>query len=155
MASATSRQPLAVTPQTVTLGADGTASFSMSSSIPGNPRGSIDGEVYQVSFTWSEDTIPDQTAFVSAHVFDAFTAPATPAWTDVQPIFQQIMVLYPFMQSLINLSDEATVIANAAEIAGAMRLPVTNPHFMPVTRDLSGPKTAMILAWLDAQTGGH
>jgi hypothetical protein len=155
MGSGTNQQPLSVTPQTVTLAADGTATFTMSSGIPGNPRGPIDGQVYQVTFTWNQDTIPDQTAFVSAHVFDAFTAPATPTWTDVQPIFQQIMVLYPFMKSILNLSDEAIVIANAATIAGAMRLPVTNPHFMPVTRDLSGPKTAMILAWLDAQTGGH
>src|SRR5258706_6348584 len=64
MGNGTNQQPLAVIPQTVTLGADGTASFSMSSGIPGNPRGPIDGQVYQVSFTWSEDTIPDQTAFV-------------------------------------------------------------------------------------------
>ena len=155
MGDGTNQQPLIVTPQSVTLGPDGTATFQMSSGIPGNPRGPIDGQVYQVTFTWSEDTIPDQTAFVSAHVYDAFTAPATPAWPDVQPIFKQIMVLYPFMQSILDLSDEATVIANAATIASFMRLPMTSPHFMPVTRDLSGPKTAMILAWLDAQGGAH
>jgi hypothetical protein len=155
MGNGNNQQPLIVTPQAVTLGPDGTATFQMSSGIPGNPRGPIDGQVYQVTFTWSEDTIPDQTAFVSAHVYDAFTAPPTPAWTDVQPIFKQIMVLYPFMQSILDLSDEATVIANAAIIANFMRLPMTGPHFMPVTRDLSEPKTAMILAWLDAQGGAH
>jgi hypothetical protein len=155
MGNGTNQQPLIVTPQTVTLGVDGTATFTMSSGIPGNPRGPIDGQVYQVSFTWSEDTIPDGSAFVSAHVYDAFTAPATPAWTDVLPIFKQIMILFPFMESILDLSDEATVMANAATIANFMRLPVTSPHFMPVTRDLSGPKTAMILAWLDAQGGGH
>jgi hypothetical protein len=155
MGNGTNQQPLIVTPQTVTLGHDGTAPFTMSSGIPGNPRGPIDGQVYAVTFTWNEDTIPDQSAFVSAHVYDAFTAPVPPAWSDVQPIFKQIMILYPFMQSILDLSDEATVAANAALIASFMRLPVTDPHFMPVTRDLSGPKTAMILAWLDAQGGAH
>jgi hypothetical protein len=155
MGSGTNQQPLIVNPQTVTLGVDGTATFTMSSGVPGNPRGAIDGQVYAVSFTWSADTIPDGSAFVSAHVYDAFTAPPTPAWADVQPIFKQIMVLYPFMQSILDLSDEATVIANAGPIAAFMRLPMTSPHFMPVTRDLSGPKTAMILAWLDAQGGAQ
>jgi hypothetical protein len=154
MGSGTNVQPLIVTPQTVTLGHDGTATFTMSSGSPGNPRGPINGQVYAVSFTWNEDTNPDPSAFVSVHVYDALTVPATPTWTDdIFPIFQQIMVLYPFMQTILDLSDEATVAANAAIIAGFMRLPMTNPHFMPVTRDLSGPQTEMILKWLDAQGG--
>lgn len=154
MGSGTNVQPLIVTPQTVTLGHDGTATFTMSSGSPGNPRGPINGQVYAVSFTWNEDTNPDPSAFVSVHVYDALTVPATPTWKDdIFPIFQQIMVLYPFMQTILDLSDEATVAANAAIIAGFMRLPMTNPHFMPVTRDLSGPQTEMILKWLDAQGG--
>jgi len=155
MGDGNNQLPLSVSPSTVTLGADGTATFTMSSGIPGNPRGPIDGQVYAVGFTWSKDTISDGSAFVSAHVYDAFQAPATPAWTDVLPIFRQIMVLYPFMETIIDLSDQATAIANAGMISNFMKLPVTHPHFMPVTRDLSGPKTAMILAWFAAQGGAH
>lgn len=155
MGSGTNVRPLVVTPQTVTLAADGTATFTISSGSPGNPRGPINGQVYAVTFTWSDDTNPDPSAFVSVHVYDALAVPATPTWQDdVFPIFQQIMVLYPFMQTILDLSDEATVVANAALIAGFMRLPMTDPHFMPVTRDLSGPQTETILRWLDAQGGG-
>ena len=152
MGDGNNQEPLS-TPPSVMLGGGGTTTFTMSSGTPGNPRGPIDGQVYAVSFTWSEDTIPDQSAFVSIHAYDAFTPPSPPQWTDVFPIFQQMMVLYPFMQNILDLSDEATVIANHDVIAGFMRLPITHPHFMPVTRDLSGPKTEMLLAWLDAQGG--
>lgn len=145
-------QPLTVAPPSVTLGPDGTATFTLHSGSPGNPRGKIDGQVYAVDFDWSENTILDQSAFVSIHVYDAFSVPKNPDWqTGVFPTFQQIAVLYPFMQTIIDLSDEATVQANAKLIASFMRLPVTDPHFMPVTRDLSGPKTETILEWLDAQ----
>lgn len=155
LAGGTNVQPLTVSPQSVTLGSDGTATFTLNSGSPGNPRGPINGQVYAVSFTWDEDTIPDQSAFVSIHVYDAAIVPTDPTWTaDVFPTFQQIAVLYPFMQTILDLADEQTVRANAKVIAGFMRLPITSPHFMPVTRDLSGPVTETILKWLDAQQGG-
>lgn len=149
----TAQQPISVSPQTVTLNG-GTATFTISSGSPGNPRGPIDGQVYAIGFNWSANTMPDRSATVSVHVYDAVDALSTPQWSDVAPIFGQIMFLYPFMQTILDLSDEQTVNANAAIIARFMRLPMTDPHYMPVTRDLSGPKTKMLLAYLDAQTGG-
>lgn len=152
MGSGTNQQPLTVTPSTVTIGADGTATFEMSAGVPGNPRGPIDGQVYSVDFNWALDTLPDRSAGVSVHVYDLYAAPPSPSWTnDVQPIFQQFMVLYPYMKSILDLSDENTVKSNASLIAQYMRFPMTNPQFMPVTRDLSAAKTAMILKWLDTQ----
>jgi hypothetical protein len=148
MGGGTAQTPLS-TPPSVKLGANGTATFTMKSGTPGNPRGMIDGQVYAVQFQWSEDAIPDPSAFVSVHVYDAFKAPKKPTWqNDILPIFQQYMVLYPFMKGILDLTDETTVLANRDLIAQVMRLPMTDPHFMPVTRDFSGPKTAMILNWL-------
>jgi hypothetical protein len=142
--------PLTVTPATVTL-TNGTATFQISAGTPGNPRGAIDGLVYGIQFAWSDDTNPVQNLFVSVHVYDAFSVPATPKWTDVQPIFHQFMVLYPAMKAILNLDDQATVKANASTIAQFLSFPITNPMHMPVTRDLSGPKTAMLLKYLAAQ----
>jgi len=148
MAKGKTQEPLAV-PASVKLGSGGTATFTMKSGTPGDPRGPIDGQVYGVHFQWSENTIPDQSAFVSVRVFDAFTVPKKPTWeNDILPIFQQYMVLFPYMKNILDLSDRATVLANRKTIAEVMRLPRTDPRFMPVTRDFSGPKTKMILAWL-------
>jgi hypothetical protein len=141
---------LTTTPTTVTL-QNGTASFQISAGTPGNPRGALDGLVYGISFDWSEDTNPVQNLFVSVHVFDAFQVPANPQWTDVQPIFQQFMVLYPAMKQIMDLGDEATVNANASTIAQFLSFPIESPQHMPVTRDLSGPKKAMLLKYLAAQ----
>lgn len=148
MGGGNTQKPLTV-PASVKLGAGGTATFTMKGGTPGDPRGPIDGQVYGIHFQWNENTIPDQGAFVSARVFNAFAAPKKPTWeNDILPIFQQYMVLYPYMKNILDLTDKATVLANRKAIAQAMRLPMTDPHFMPVTRDLSGPKTKMILAWL-------
>ncbi|HYK03733.1 MAG TPA: hypothetical protein VE974_18390 [Thermoanaerobaculia bacterium] len=142
--------PLTTVPSTVTLNA-GIATFQLSAGTPGNPRGSLDGLVYGVTFDWAEDTNPVSGLFVNAHVFDALDAPAAPQWSDVEPIFQQFMTLYPAMQSILDLSDEATVQANAALVARYLSFPESSSQYMPVTRDLSGPKKEMLLAYLAAQ----
>lgn len=142
--------PLTATPSTVTLNG-GTATIQISAGTPGNPRGAIDGLVYSIGFNWAEDTNPVQNLGISVHVYDAFDVPAAPAWSDVEPIFQQFMSLYPGMQSILDLSDEATVNANAALIAQYLSFPIESSRYMPVTRDLSGPKTEMLLKYLAAQ----
>lgn len=146
------QQPLSVSPASVTM-TGGKATATMFGGIPGDRRGPVDGQIYAVNFLWDENTSPDPSAAISIHVYDAFTPPPTPQWSDVQPILGQFMFLYPFMQTILDLSDEATVKANAQLIAAFMRFPMTDTHFMPVTRDLSGPKTAMVLQYLDAQGG--
>lgn len=138
------------TPAVATIGADGAATVKITAGNPGNARPFIDGQVYDVPFVWSQDTNRDINAVVSVKVYSAFAVPATPKWSDVQPIFQQLMHLYPSMQTILNLADEQTVRSNAALIRQYMAFPTTSPRFMPVTRDLSGPKTKMILEYLDS-----
>lgn len=142
--------PLTVSSSTVTL-QNGAATFTVSAGTPGNPRGAIDGLVYGISFSWLEDTDPVANLDVCVHVYDAFDVPAQPQWTDVQPIFEQFMVLYPGMKKILDLSEEATVNANAAVIAKYLGFPIASSKHMPVTRSLSGPKRAMLLRYLAAQ----
>ncbi|HEU4886288.1 MAG TPA: Ig-like domain-containing protein [Thermoanaerobaculia bacterium] len=139
-------------PSTVTL-VNGSATFTMSAADPGTPRQFIDGQVYAVPFTWSADTIPDPNAFLSVHVY-GIPASTAPTWANVGPILGQYAHLYPGMVGILDIGDQATVDANAALLQSVLTLPPTSPHFMPVTRDLSGPRTAMVLAYLSSVIGG-
>ena len=51
----------------------------------------------------------------------------------------------------MNLADEATVIGGASFIEKLLKLPMSDPRFMPVTRDLSSARRQTILKWLAAQ----
>lgn len=139
-------------PSTVTL-VNGKATFTMSAGNPGTPRRFIDGQVYAVPFTWGADTIPDPNAFLSVHVYGV-PASTAPTWANVGPILGQYAHLFPGMVSILDIGDQATVDANAALLKSVLTLPPTSPHFMPVTRDMSGPRTAMVLAYLDSVLGG-
>lgn len=143
---------ITITPSTVPIAADGTASVTIKAGSP-PARPNIDGQVYALPFSWSQDLNPDGNAAVSVKVYSAFDAPTVPQWSDIQPIFQQLMHLYPSMQTILNLADEQTVRNNAAMIRNYLSFPMKSPRFMPVTRDLSGPKTKMILAFLDSIGG--
>jgi hypothetical protein len=69
------------------------------------------------------------------------------------------------MKSRLDISDETTVEGFATAVLGHMNKPVADPAYMPVTRDLSPSKMAMIVSWLkqvsqqqsstDSQSGGE
>jgi hypothetical protein len=89
-------------------------------------------------------------ATLSILLWNAFTAPANPTWeTDISPVFTAYARLYPGMKSRLDISDEATVKGFASGILNNhMNVPIEDPAYMPVTRDLSPSKMAMIVAWL-------
>lgn len=136
-----------ITPNPVPL--TGAATFTISAGNPNFQRLPIDGQVYLVPISWSQDSNPDTNASVSVLVWDPL-ADSSPTWANVQPIFEQFMHLYPGMQSILNLADQATVEANASLIAGYLSAPVTSSRYMPVTRDLSDVKKQMIIAYLNS-----
>ncbi|HWN43123.1 MAG TPA: hypothetical protein VNW71_12940 [Thermoanaerobaculia bacterium] len=97
---------------------------------------------------------PQPNANLSALRFQDYTAPASPTWqNDVGPVLQAYARLYPGMTQILNIGDETTVEQNAAAIAQRLSLLFLDPALMPVTRDLSPAKVAMIVQWLNAQTG--
>ena len=135
-------------PAGVTTDANGQASFTISASDPGNPRGFIDGQIYGIGFTWAQDVTPDPNAFLSVHVFQQVPVPAAPTWwQDVYPILNQYSRLYPSMQAIIALNDYTAVVQNLQPIIQRLNLPETDPGYMPITRELSRDKKAIILAW--------
>ena len=72
-----------------------------------------------------------------------FTAPAAPKWADVQPILTQTTRCSRRWRRS-STSAPATVTANKATSAAAAA--ARRPGHMPVTRDLSAKKRAMIVA---------
>jgi hypothetical protein len=129
----------------------GRARLSIATSDPGNPRGYIDGQVYTVRPTFygvpPEFVNPSDT--VSILLFGRVRLDGPPTWWgDVQPILQQYANLYPVMRKVLDLDDYASVIAHKGMLAYVFGLPIEDPNYMPVTRDLSGGKRRLILDWL-------
>jgi hypothetical protein len=139
-------------PDNVTTGNDGRACFEMQASDPGNPRQFIDGQVYGVGYSWADDNQPgfpsDPNTFLSVLVFDTFANPAT--WDNIQPFMLQYAVLYPFMDTIFMLSDPAVYQQNITAFQNVLISPITDPSYMPVTRDMSRDKRQALLDWLAA-----
>ena len=113
-------------------------------------RQPLDSQIYYILLSDPEGNVIGDisNAPISVLLWKAFQAPAKPTWTDIDPIFGAYARLYPGMKARLDISDEATVLGFASGILGHMTLPITDPAYMPVTRDLSPSKMAMIVAWL-------
>lgn len=139
-------------------GAGGRVSLRLTASRPGNPRGYIDGQVYGVRYSLAG--LPDASYpynpsnFISVLVWDEYTYQGEPNWTEhVHPLLQQYADLYPVMLHVLNLGDYDSVVANRKILKLVFSADVGDPNYMPVTRDLSPAKQAMLLRWLNG-TGG-
>jgi hypothetical protein len=113
----------------------------------------MDSQIYYVFFNdLAGQPVGDGNGNISVLRFQSYTAPANPTWQqDVGPILQAYARLYPGMKDRLDIGDEATVIGFATAMLAKMSLPFSDPAYMPVTRDLSSAKVAMILAWLKTQ----
>ncbi|HEY1426656.1 MAG TPA: Ig-like domain-containing protein [Caulobacteraceae bacterium] len=134
--------------------ANGNVTITMTAKSPGaQARPHIDGQVYQVNYRLAGPTHPDDYSnpwnFISVLVWSDFRPPASPTWwRDIHPILKQYADLYPYMANIVDLGDYASVVAMKDGIASVFRLPVDDPGYMPVTRDLSPRKRQMLLDWL-------
>jgi hypothetical protein len=155
----TNPQPFPVsTDLAVTFGttdANGLAGVTVAIDTTGNTlpaiREPLDSYMYYISLTGPDgNPIGDgqSNATISVLLWNPYTAPPNPGWSDAGPVLGSYGRLYPGMQARLNISSEATVTGNAPLIFGRMSLPFLDPGFMPVTRDLSPSKTAMVLAYL-------
>ncbi|MGA7733604.1 MAG: ferritin-like protein, partial [Chloroflexia bacterium] len=136
-------------PSSVTTDSSGRAELLLTASSPGNPRGYIDGQVYSVVYEWAAEAPAEPNVPLSIRVWDEYVAPDYPTWIDdVQPIFQQYANLYPAMTDILDLSNYLSVVGQRHALIRVLELPIEDPNYMPVTRDLSPTKQAMILRWL-------
>ncbi len=139
-------------PASVTTDANGRALLNftangLQASQKPTEREFVDGQLYLFSHDYTMDGVQPITLLV----FENIPSNANPTWwQDVYPILFQYARLYPFMRSLIDLSDYSTMANSgiARKIQGALSLPLTDAAYMPVTRDLSVGKTNLILTWI-------
>jgi hypothetical protein len=120
---------------------------------PGNPRGYVDGQIYQLSYSLAltgQSPMPTF-EFIAVHAREAYVPPLAPSWADdVRPILVQYGNLYPVMsQGLFSFSDSLAIAANARLLHLAFTRPIEDPNYMPATRDLSAGRITAILRWLE------
>jgi hypothetical protein len=156
---------LELPPSPVTSDQHGVAEATLTAHDPGSPRfyndgsgerGALDGQVYMIRYAAAGVAAVNPSNVVSVLVWNRFpTDPEhPPTWnTGIGAIFRPYGNLYPFMtltQSVdLDLAVHEKVAERSLDIADRLRLPITDPRYMPATRDLSGQKMRAILAWLD------
>lgn len=152
----TASNPVPASSATVTTASNGTGVLTLTASDPGKPRmypdgqAGPDGQVYWITGSWASfgQIFLYSGAPINVLVFSSHTMPAAPTWTnDVGPILSNYARMYPYMMSIIDLGNYPTVKQNASAIQKVLNLPPENPHHMPIVRDLSGDKLAMINQW--------
>ncbi|MBB3121841.1 hypothetical protein [Pseudoduganella violacea] len=117
-----------------------------------HPREYIDGQLYTISYNFSGSDPALQQNFdkFAVLVFSSVPPCPNPAWNDVQPILQQYANLYPVMsQGLFDFSQQAQADANAFIMRFVLDKDINDPDQMPVTRDLSSAKRAMLIRYFD------
>jgi hypothetical protein len=139
-------------PATAVTDARGCAELTLTIRDPQRPRGYLDGQIYLIGYQLPEQDPAQQHQFdlVVVHVRDGFTAPVQPTWVDdIQPLLAPYGNLYPIMsRRLVDLGDYDALREHAAIVELAFGRPLEDPNHMPVSRELSAAKRAMVLAWL-------
>ncbi|WP_268036479.1 hypothetical protein [Algoriphagus sp. PAP.12] len=141
-------------PPSIKTDSSGKATFTIKAGDPGNPREYIDGQVYGLAYSLSEDyfTNCNQSNFISLLVYDSVPQDKIddPTWKDLLPTMQQYANLYPLMsKGIFNLADKNVVDQNAQILKLVFGKEKTDPNYMPATRDLSRDKLKMILNYLN------
>jgi hypothetical protein len=161
-------------------GADGWTCLKITGSDPGQPRGFLDGQVYEIDLAVKNaanaGTSFDSNLFISLLLFSKTAVPDTVTWNgDVLPILQQYANLYPrphgpvvnydpdypgepnptpLLHPVISLTDKAWVGSMAPRILTALGLPIEHPNHMPVTRDLSAGRRGILQKWMQQVIAG-
>ncbi len=138
---------------------NGLVTFDFVAGDVGNVRDSIDGQLFQFNYCVCEGCEVVQCSQCETKGGNQIVILI---WSDVkyqkpyfwdkhiEPIFTQYQNLFPTMSKIIKLGNYDDVVKpqNIDLILFSMTLDVNHPSFMPVTRDLSPTKAAMIIDWL-------
>ncbi|XP_078572607.1 uncharacterized protein LOC144859641 isoform X2 [Branchiostoma floridae x Branchiostoma japonicum] len=150
-------------PESGTSNKNGISTIAFRADDPGDrTEQQLDGQVYtysvkacknEASGAKCQDTAIVKDLAISFHVYSTASLPngdEEVTWYEhVYPIFQQYANLFPVMKPIINLASYEDVNRKKKLLKLALCLPETDPNYMPVTRDLSQSKRAMILKWLN------
>ncbi len=153
--------PVLTAPSQVETGPDGTATVTLAAADPHNPREALDGVVENVAYSprlkadgtldFTGAGIDERFDVIVAHVRDGYRPPSD---ADLEPAVQRLLEPYarhyPIMtEHLVDLGDLDALRPWRAAMLLALSRDINDPNYMPVTRDLSEPKRATILRWLN------
>jgi hypothetical protein len=131
----------------------GKATVIMQGANPGNPRGYVDGQVYFTTYNFSPEVADfhqDPNDIISAQIYQENPITGYPTWKNgIENILKQYGMLYPIMGQF-QLWSYQGVVENHDKIQRVLGLDISQPLFMPVTRDLSAIRCKLILDWFNA-----
>jgi hypothetical protein len=108
----------------------------------------IGGQLYYIGGAWMSHADQFLGSPLIVKVFNAMQEIPNPTWKDVQPILAQYYTLYAYMASIVDLSNYEAVKARKDAIKSVISLPVSDPRYMPVSRELSRDEQTLILRWI-------
>jgi hypothetical protein len=149
-------------PSTVVCDADGVAEATLRASDPGsprafytsffeNPRVTVDGQVYRVAYALDGQPQHNPSNFLSVLVWNTFVPDEPPTWFgSMRQVFRQYGDLYPVMTNSValDLAVYDQVVEQRDAILAVVQLPIEDPAYMPVTRDLSRSRRDAIVRFL-------
>ncbi|MGC4035751.1 MAG: hypothetical protein QM764_07300 [Chitinophagaceae bacterium] len=144
---------------------------------PGQRTPELDGQLYFIIVfdpdlphsDWSVPNTPPppQDKTISCVVFSDYQVNTNPQWSEIQAMFAPYMKLYPFMASLVNLTDQHTFTIfaknpnwaaygaqpgrlgiDAGAIPYYLTMDFNDPRYMPISRDLSDAKLLTTLYFI-------
>jgi hypothetical protein len=132
---------------------DGKATVIMQGANPENPRGYVDGQVYFATYNFDPEVTTfhqDPNDIISAQIYQQNPVTGTPTWVNgIGDILRQYGMLYPIMGQFQLWTYEG-VKENHDKIKRVLGLNISQPLYMPVTRDLSAIRCKLILDWFNA-----
>ena len=139
--------------ETITTNEKGLAEMSLIGNRVNQPRDYLPGQIYLLQYELAKvksegmsGILPDK---VNIHLRSYFPIPESPTWDDIAYEMTQFSNLYPIMSKyFIDLSDPHALIAKSEILTFAFTREITDPLYMPVTRDLSDSKRLTIVKWL-------
>lgn len=139
----------------VTTDTCGCAQLALTGNEIGTPRDYLDGQMYTLDYSIegvAEDPVvlgPYTNDYILIHLRSHFAVPVKPTWSDIAYTMTQYSNLYPIMSKyLVNLSDPHALKKKIDILTFAFSREITDPLYMPATRDLSEGKRLTILKWL-------
>jgi hypothetical protein len=120
------------------------------------PRGYLSGQLYGIAYQLTNQPAgyaSNPFNYVSTLVYAKKTVPESPTWYgDIQYLFTQFGNLYPIMgKYVVNLGDYLSVCSRIKVLKLAFSLPIGDPNYMPVSRDLGGDDRKTIQRWLETK----
>lgn len=144
---------------------------------PGYRTSQLDGQLYFINLLDPSKPVPlstPQNAMISCLAWSEYSVNPNPTWEEVQKIFAGYVKLYPGMTEKINLCDfnsfqtfslnppfgfyQAPPLPNGIKkgaIPFFLSRDVTDPRYMPVTRDLSPEKRDTVLNFIKNMQSGN